>query len=54
MWEDIFRQNRENILEAITLFETELRELKNAIIEEDWKKVHQEMADGNKLHDILD
>lgn len=54
MWEDIFRQNRENLLEAITLFETELMQLKNAIIEENWKRVHQEMSDGNKLHDILE
>lgn len=54
MWEDIFRQNRENLLEAITLFEAELSQLKNAIIEENWKRVHQEMSDGNKLHDILD
>lgn len=54
MWEDIFRQNRENLLEAITLFETELTQLKNAIIEENWERVHQEMSDGNKLHDILE
>jgi len=54
MWEDIFRQNRENLLEAITVFESELTQLKNAIINEEWDKVHKEMSDGNKLHDILD
>jgi prephenate dehydrogenase len=54
MWEDIFRQNKENILEAITVFEDELKHLKNAIENEDWKRVHKEMKDGNKLHDILD
>ncbi len=54
MWEDIFRQNRENLLEAITVFELELSELKEAIIDEDWDRVHKEMSDGNKLHDILD
>jgi len=54
MWEDIFRQNKENLLEAITIFEEELTQLKNAIKNDDWEKVHQEMADGNKLHEILD
>jgi len=54
MWEDIFKQNKENLLEAITLFESELTQLKKAIENDDWQKVHDEMADGNKLHDILD
>lgn len=54
MWEDIFRQNKDNILEAITHFEAELSQLKNAIETDDWERVHQEMSDGNKLHDILD
>jgi len=54
MWEDIFRQNKTNLLEAITIFEDELKQLKTAIESDDWEKVHQEMADGNKLHDILD
>ncbi len=54
MWEDIFRQNKDNLLEAITLFEKELQELKKDIEQEEWDKVHQLMADGNKLHDILD
>lgn len=54
MWEDIFRQNKTNLLEAITIFEEELSQLKSAIQSDDWERVHQEMSDGNKLHDILD
>ncbi|MFK5938531.1 MAG: prephenate dehydrogenase [Sulfurimonas sp.] len=54
MWEDIFRQNKENLLEAIELFETELSSLKTSIQNDEWVKVHQDMADGTKLHDILD
>ena len=54
MWEDIFRQNKENLLEAIELFEAELTNLKENIQNEEWDKVHQEMANANKLHDILD
>ena len=54
MWEDIFKQNKENLLEAITLFEIELTNLKTSIQSDEWDKVRQEMVDGNKLHDILD
>lgn len=54
MWEDIFRQNRENILEAIELFEKELDLLKGYIQNEEWEKVHKNIEAGNRLHDILD
>jgi len=53
MWEDIFRQNRENLLDAIDLFEKELYRLKKSIKEEDWESVHKRMESGKKLHDIL-
>ncbi|WP_457747275.1 prephenate dehydrogenase [Sulfurimonas sp.] len=54
MWEDIFRQNKENLLEAITLFEKELSQMKQSIENDEWEKVHKEMEDANKLHNILD
>ena len=54
MWEDVFKQNKSNILEAIELFESELANLKNSLINEEWESVHQTMADGTKLHDILE
>ena len=54
MWEDVFTQNKENLLEAITLFEKELQNLKEDIQKDEWDKVHQEMAHANKLYDILD
>ncbi len=54
MWEDIFRQNKSNLLEAIELFEDELKILKQNIKNEEWKAVSKTMSDGNKLHDILD
>ncbi|MFT7859854.1 MAG: prephenate dehydrogenase [Sulfurimonas sp.] len=53
MWEDIFRQNKSNILEAIELFEKELSCMKTAIEKEEWDAVHKEMSDGNKLYDIF-
>ncbi len=54
MWEDIFRQNKTNLLEAITVFESELSKLKEGIKNDEWENVNKIMEDGNKLHDILD
>ncbi|MFT5660273.1 MAG: prephenate dehydrogenase [Sulfurimonas sp.] len=54
MWEDIFKQNKENLLEAIELFEDELTTLKNDIINENWDNVSDTMNQGKTLHDILD
>ncbi len=54
MWEDIFRQNKVNLLEAIELFEDELKLLKQNIEEENWEKVHKTIESGKRLHDILD
>ncbi len=53
MWEDIFRQNKTNLLEAIELFEDELKMLKHSIEKEEWNQVNKTMQDGYKLHDIL-
>ena len=54
MWEDIFKQNKSNLLEAIELFEKELANIKENIKNDEWQKVHKDISDGNKLHDILD
>ncbi len=53
MWEDIFKQNRGNVLEAIELFEEELSRLKKDIQEENWESVHKKMDGGNKLYNIF-
>ncbi|PHS56422.1 MAG: prephenate dehydrogenase [Sulfurimonas sp.] len=54
MWEDVFRQNKDYLLEAIELFEIELQKLKQNIQNEKWDYVHKDIQSGNKLHDILD
>ena len=54
MWEDIFRQNKGNLLEAIELFEDELSKLKQNIINDEWNDVHHNIEAGKKLHDIFD
>lgn len=54
MWEDIFKQNKGNILEAIELFEDEISTLKNDIINGNWDNVSKTMNQGKALHEILD
>lgn len=53
MWEDIFRQNRQNVLEAIELFEDELKVLKSALQQEDYTTLRRELKAANKLYDIF-
>lgn len=54
MWEDIFRQNRHNVLSAIELFETELSTLKKALKNQDYTALRQELKEANKLYDIFE
>ena len=53
MWEDIFRQNRENLLESITVFNAEMQLCQRFIEEERWEELNRWMKDANRLHDIL-
>ncbi|MEA1954510.1 MAG: prephenate dehydrogenase [Campylobacterota bacterium] len=53
MWEDIFRQNKDNVLEAIETFQSELEKCQEMVKNEEWKKLNKWMNDANRLHDIL-
>lgn len=53
MWEDIFRQNKINVLQAIKAFETELDKCRTMVEKEDWKALNSWMHEANKLHHIL-
>jgi len=53
MWEDIFRQNKENLLESITAFNTEMQLCQKFIEEKRWDELHQWMKEANKIHEIL-
>jgi len=53
MWEDIFRQNKEHLIEAINLFENELSAMKKAIKNDEWDEVHKRLETGKKLHEII-
>jgi len=53
MWEDIFRQNRENLLESMESFRVEMSRCQKMIEDEDWDSLHKWMLEANRLHDIL-
>ena len=54
MWEDIFRQNKTNLLEAISVFQIELEKCQEMVENEKWDTLNDWMEDANKLHDILE
>jgi len=54
MWEDIFRQNKSNVMEAISSFQSELSKCQNMVENEEWGKLNSWMEEANRLHDILD
>ncbi len=53
MWEDIFKQNKGNLIDAIEVFQTELEQFKKEIKNDDWEKVSDKMRRGNELEDIF-
>ena len=53
MWEDIFRQNRPNLLESISSFQDQLEKCKDMIEKEKWEELNAWMCSANELHDIL-
>jgi len=53
MWRDIFKQNRENLLDSISYFQKEFDNFKNMIEQERWDEVEDAMKSANRLHEIL-
>ncbi|MCD4758757.1 MAG: prephenate dehydrogenase [Arcobacteraceae bacterium] len=53
MWTDIFRQNRENLLKSITIYEKQMGQVKQMLQDEDYDSIHKWMEKANTLHDIL-
>jgi len=53
MWEDIFRQNKSNLLEAIYAFQSELKKCQKMVENEEWENLNLWMKEANTLHDIL-
>ena len=54
MWEDIFRQNKTNLLTSIEAFNKEMALCQKLIENENWEELHQWMGKANGLHEILE
>lgn len=53
MWSDIFKQNKDNLIEAIELFEKELAHSKQLIKDDKWDELSNWMEEATTLHNIL-
>ncbi len=53
MWEEIFKQNKTNLLEAIDTFNSELQQCRTMVENEEWEALNEWMKHANRLHDIL-
>ncbi|WP_331775296.1 prephenate dehydrogenase [Sulfurospirillum sp. 1612] len=53
MWADIFKQNRDNLLKSLEVFEQELDRCKKMVQEENWTELEGWMGKATTLHKIL-
>ena len=53
MWIDIFKQNREPLLDSLRIFDTQLSEVVKLIEEESWEELKAWMSSANTLHSIF-
>ena len=53
MWTDIFRQNKNNLLDSIDLFEEHMKKVRAMVEEERYDELKQWMEKANTLHEIL-
>lgn len=53
MWTDIFKQNRENLLNSIDRFELQMQQVRDMIENEKYSDLKEWMKKANSLHEIL-
>ena len=53
MWTDIFRQNRENMMNSLDKFEDQMKLIRTMIENEQYEDMAKWMDKANSLHDIL-
>ncbi len=54
MWSDIFKQNRENLLTTISVFEQEMADVKKLVADKKWEELESWMQEATTLHKILE
>ncbi len=52
-WLDIFKENKENVLDVLNEHITQLRKFKSCLEKENWDYLHQLMAHANEIKRIL-
>jgi len=53
MWTDIFKQNRENLLNSLDIYEKHMKNMRKMLEDEDYESISEWMDKANSLHDIL-
>lgn len=53
MWTDIFRQNKENLINALDIYEDHMKNIKMMLENDDYENIYKWMSKANTLHDIL-
>ena len=53
MWIDVFKQNKENLLDALNSTNSELAKFQELVENEHWEELKNWILNANKLHDIL-
>ena len=53
MWTDIFKQNKENLLSSIDLFEEHMKKVRDMVENEKYEELTAWMKKANSLHEIL-
>jgi len=53
MWTDIFRQNKDNLISSIDLFEDHMKKVRSMVENEEYDQLKKWMEKANTLHEIL-
>ncbi len=53
MWTPIFKQNKEQVIETLEEYISNLTQFKELLVNEDFQAIYQEMQSVNKIKDIL-
>jgi prephenate dehydrogenase len=53
MWSDIFKQNRNNLLDALQIYINHMQDVQTMLQDERYEDIEQWMKKANTLHDIL-
>ena len=53
MWTPIFEQNKENVLEILEAYISNLKDFQDKLLEDDYQGIYNEMDNTNKIKEIL-